>query len=168
MAVPGLKKSYHMGFTVPDIQQAIDFFYTHFDFELVEDFGPLVFDDDWMKVHLNVDARAVINRIALMSDGGTKLEFFEYGDTVKRNIQAPNNADVGGHHIAFYVNDMVAAVSYLKANGITVLGEPSPGPTPGDSWVYFLSPWGMQLELVSELGVNAGGQGNKVKVATPR
>ena len=33
-----------------------------------------------------------------------------------------------------------------------VLGEPTcmtEGPTAGESWVYFLAPWGMQLELVS-------------------
>jgi len=32
-----------------------------------------------------------------------------------------------------------------------VLGEPthSSGPAKGQRWVYFLSPWGMQMELVS-------------------
>jgi hypothetical protein len=32
-----------------------------------------------------------------------------------------------------------------------VLGEPtaSKGPSEGQRWVYFLSPWGMQFELVS-------------------
>jgi len=59
---------------------------------------------------------------------------------------------VGGHHLGFYVEEMAAAVAYLKSHGITVQGEPvtmDAGPSKGLTWVYFLSPWGMQLELVS-------------------
>ena len=35
--------------------------------------------------------------------------------------------------------------------GLTVMGEPtaSSGASEGQRWVYFLSPWGMQFELVS-------------------
>jgi hypothetical protein len=64
----------------------------------------------------------------------------------------PANADVGGHHLGFYVHDMTAAVAYLRSHCITVQGEPvtmQTGPSAGLTWVYFLSPWGMQLELVS-------------------
>ena len=48
--------------------------------------------------------------------------------------------------------DVNAAVPYLKARGITVQGEPTTmqsGPSKGLTWIYFLSRWGMQLELVS-------------------
>jgi glyoxylase I family protein len=50
-----------------------------------------------------------------------------------------------------YVDDLDAAVAHLRQHGITVLGEPtaSRGPHEGQRWVYFLSPWGMQFELVS-------------------
>jgi hypothetical protein len=46
---------------------------------------------------------------------------------------------------------MDAAVAFLRAEGIRVLGDPtaSSGPSSGQRWVYFLSPWGMQFELVS-------------------
>jgi hypothetical protein len=47
---------------------------------------------------------------------------------------------------------MESAIAYLVSKGIRVLGEPTvrtTGPSAGQSWVYFLSPWGMQLELVS-------------------
>jgi glyoxylase I family protein len=42
-------------------------------------------------------------------------------------------------------------VAALRAEGITVLGEPtaSRGPSEGQRWVYFLTPWRMQFELVS-------------------
>ena len=59
---------------------------------------------------------------------------------------------MGGHHIAFYVDDIEAAVAHLKSHGVTVQGEINriaDGPAAGSAWVYFLAPWGLQLELVS-------------------
>jgi len=55
-----------------------------------------------------------------------------------------DNSDVGGHHVALYVDDLDAAVKYLRDQGVRVLGEPSAskGPSLGQRWVYFLSPWG--------------------------
>lgn len=50
---------------------------------------------------------------------------------------------------------MDAAVAYLKNKGVRILGEPTvrtSGPSGGQTWVYFLTPWGMQLELVSYPG----------------
>ena len=70
----------------------------------------------------------------------------------------PKNSDIGGHHLAFYVDDIEVAVEYLKGNGIEVLGSPSvrtEGPHGGQTWVYFLAPWGLQLELVSFPGGKA-------------
>jgi len=152
MAIPGLKKPDHIGFTVPNLEQAIAFFNEHFDFELAYQFGPFASNDDWMTEHLNVNPRAEITKIAVMNANNINLEIFEYADNIARNKTAPNNADIGGHHMAFYVEDMNVAVDYLKAQGIEVLGSPNvmtEGPTAGESWLYFMAPWGMQLELVS-------------------
>ena len=47
---------------------------------------------------------------------------------------------------------MAAAVDYLGGKGVEILGAPTvmtEGPSAGETWVYFLAPWGMQLELVS-------------------
>lgn len=171
MAIPGLKKPDHIGFTVPNLNQAIAFFREHFDFELGYEFGPFASDDDWMTQHLNVDARAQITKIAVMSAKGINLEIFEYADNIERRHEAPNNADIGGHHLAFYVDDMDAAVAYLKEQGIKVLGEPSvmtDGPTAGESWVYFMAPWGMQLELVSYPNGKAYQRNSSVVLFDPR
>ena len=49
-------------------------------------------------------------------------------------------------------NGMDKAVAYLKTKGVKFLGEPTKmtaGPSAGETWGYFLSPWGMNLELVS-------------------
>jgi extradiol dioxygenase family protein len=51
-----------------------------------------------------------------------------------------------------YVDDFEVALDYLKNKGIEIMGEPvvrTSGPSGGQTWVYFKSPWGMQLELVS-------------------
>ena len=54
--------------------------------------------------------------------------------------------------VATLGQDFDAALAYLKAQGVKVLGEPTrraTGPSAGQTWIYFLSPWGMQFELVS-------------------
>ena len=63
----------------------------------------------------------------------------------------PRNSDVGGHHVALYVDDLDVAVDHLRAHDVRVFDGPtaSRGPAAGNRWIYFLSPWGMQFELVS-------------------
>ena len=77
----------------------------------------------------------------------------KYLSTKRRiKIGLPKNSDVGGHHLAFYVDDFDAALRYLKSKGVRIQGEPvvrTAGPSGGQTWAYFLTPWGMQLELVS-------------------
>ncbi len=66
--------------------------------------------------------------------------------SVEQNTTEPKNSDIGGHHIAFYVDDIKTAVAYLKEQGVSVQGDVhamSSGPSAGESWVYFMSPWGM-------------------------
>ena len=82
--------------------------------------------------------------------GQAILEVFHYTAPDQRT-EPPRNSDIGGHHVALYVDDLDAAVAHLRGHGVTVLGEPtaSRGPHEGQRWVYFLAPWGMQFELVS-------------------
>ncbi len=153
--LPGLRGTDHIGFTVPDLDQAVDFFVNVIGCEAFYDLGPFEFDDDWMARQLNVHPRTVMRRLKfLRCKHGSNFEIFEY-ESPDQNKTQPKNSDIGGHHLAFYVDDMDAAVAYLKANGVRILGEPvvrSLGPSAGQTWLYFLSPWGMQLELVSYPG----------------
>jgi catechol 2,3-dioxygenase-like lactoylglutathione lyase family enzyme len=150
--LPGLGGTDHVGFTVPDLEAATRFFVDVIGCVLVFEVGPFQSDDDWMQAHLGVDPRAVIRKLRMLRcKTGASFEIFEY-ELEGASATPPRNSDVGGHHLAFYVEDVNAAVAYLKARGITVLGEPTmmqSGPSKGLAWVYFLSPWGMQLELVS-------------------
>ncbi|MBW7901298.1 MAG: VOC family protein [Rhodocyclaceae bacterium] len=151
-SLPGLRGTDHIGFTVPDLQEATDFFVDVIGCEAFYDLGPFQADDDWMTTHLNVNRRAVMRRLRFFRcANGSNFEVFEY-ESPDQNPAQPRNSDIGGHHLAFYVDDMDAAVAYLRARGVRVLGEPTvrdSGPSAGQAWVYFLAPWGMQLELVS-------------------
>jgi hypothetical protein len=42
------------------------------------------------------------------------------------------------------------------------------GPTAGESWVYFMSPWGMQLELVSYPNGKAYEHSSSLSLFDPR
>ena len=142
----------HIGFTVPDLEQAVDFFVNVLGCEPFYQLGPFASQDDWMKTHLNVHPRATMNRLQFLRCGhGSNFEIFEYSSPDQEREQ-PRNSDVGGHHLAFYVDDFDTALVYLKEKGVRILGEPTvrtAGPSGGQTWVYFLTPWGMQLELVS-------------------
>lgn len=150
--MPGLRGTDHIGFTVPDLDQAVRFFVDVIGCEAFYDLGPFQSDSDWMAEHLNIHPRAVMKRLKfLRCRNGSNFEIFEY-ESPDQNRTQPRNSDVGGHHLAFYVDDMAAALEHLRKHGVRILGEPTvreSGPSGGQTWVYFLSPWGMQLELVS-------------------
>ncbi len=156
--LPGLRGTDHIGFTVPDLEEATRFFVEVLGCHLVCDL-PEISDSDgsWMRDQLNVDPRASC-RIRLLRCGhGSNFEIFEYRAPEQRREQ-PRNSDIGGFHLAFYVDDFAAALAYLHAAGLQTLGEPvtrATGPNAGQTWIYFLSPWGLQLELVSYPGGRA-------------
>jgi catechol 2,3-dioxygenase-like lactoylglutathione lyase family enzyme len=150
--VPGLTGVDHIGFTVPDLEQAHRFLLDVIGCEYMYSLGPYRHDDtDWMREHLNVDPRAVMQELRFYRCGGQAIfEVFQYS-APQQGASVPCNSDVGGHHVALYVEDLDAAVAFLRDRGVTVLGDPtvSSGPSAGQRWVYFLAPWGMQWELVS-------------------
>jgi len=151
MAIPGLRRLDHVGFTVPDLEAASRWLVDVLGCEYMYTLGPFSSDDDWMRAHMNVDPRTVMRRLHFFRLGGQAVfEVFEY-EAPEQAAQPPRNSDVGGHHVAIYVDDLDAAVAYLREQDVTVLGDPttSRGPSEGQRWVYFLAPWGMQLELVS-------------------
>jgi catechol 2,3-dioxygenase-like lactoylglutathione lyase family enzyme len=151
-SLPGLTGVDHIGFTVPDLDQAHRFLTEVIGCEYLYSLGPFRHDDcDWMREHLNVHPRAVMRQLHFYRCGSQAIfEVFQYSAPGQRQ-ELPRNSDIGGHHVALYVTDLDAAVGYLRNNGLTVLGEPtvSTGPSAGQRWIYFLTPWGMQWELVS-------------------
>jgi catechol 2,3-dioxygenase-like lactoylglutathione lyase family enzyme len=150
--LPGLRGAEHVGFTVPDLEEATRFFVDVIGCDYVFELGPFVVDGDWMSTHLNVHPRTVMRKLRFFRcQHGPNFEIFQY-EAPDQNMVQPKNSDIGGFHLAFYVDDFAAAVAYLREKGVRVLGEPTlrtAGPNAGQTWIYFLSPWGMQFELVS-------------------
>ena len=63
MALPGIRGTEHIGFTVPDLEEAHRFFVDVIGCEYVYTLGPFERDDDWMTEHLNVHPRSVMREL---------------------------------------------------------------------------------------------------------
>lgn len=153
--LPGLRGTDHVGFTVPDLDEAVRFFRDVLGCEIFYSLGSQADTGTRMKDKLNVHPRAKIRDIRLVRcRNGANFEIFQY-ESPDQHTEMPKNSDIGGYHLAFYVDDIVAATDYLREHGLRIMDEPefkTEGPSGGEAWVYFLSPWGMQMELVSYPG----------------
>jgi catechol 2,3-dioxygenase-like lactoylglutathione lyase family enzyme len=152
-SIPGLRGHDHTGITVPDIKAATAFFTDVIGCTHAMSFGP--FKDDkgtFMTDVVNVHPRAVIEEISMVRCGnGSNIELFQYTSPDQAKTE-PKNSDVGGHHIALYVDDIDKAAAYLKDKNVKTMQGPIPiteGPAAGQSILYFLTPWGLQMELIS-------------------
>ena len=137
---------------MPDLDEAHRFFVDVIGCEYVYTLGPFSRDEgDWMQEHMGVHPRTVMRELRFYRcQQGPNFEVFQFEPADGQNPE-PRNSDIGGHHLAFYVDDLDAAVEHLRANDVEVMGEPttSQNASEGQRWVYFRSSWGMQFELVS-------------------
>jgi len=152
-SIPGLRGHDHTGITVPDVKAATAFFTDVLGCSHAMSFGP--FSDDkgtFMRDAVNVNPRAVIDEISMVRCGyGSNIELFQYQSPDQAKT-LPKNSDIGGHHIALYVDDIAKAAEYLRSKNVQTMQGPIPvneGPAAGQSILYFLTPWGMQMELIS-------------------
>jgi len=149
----GLVGADHVGLTVPDIDEAVAWFEEVMGATAPLSFGPIS-DLQGTLMHdlLGVDARAVIDRITLLRIGhSANIELFQYEAPDQRQTH-PRNSDWSGHHIAFYVTDIDAAVAYMEDKGVEKFFGPfslTAGPAAGQSINYFKTPFGTYVELIS-------------------
>ena len=156
MGLPGMRRVDHVGFTVPDLDAAHTWLVDVLGAEYLYSLGPFAHTDDWMSTHLRVHPRATMQNRWYRVGGETMLEVFEYSSPDQHDA-IPRNSDIGGHHVALYVDDIDAAIEHLRAHDVEVFDGPtaSQGPAEGNRWIYFRAPWGLQLELVSYPGGKA-------------
>ena len=152
-SIPGMRGHDHTGITVPDMAQAVSFFTDVVGCETAMRFGPFADDKGtFMQDVLGVDPKAVIEEITLMRcNFGSNIELFKYTAPDQKDL-TPKNSDIGGFHIAFYVDDVAAAKAYLEGKGVKTRMGPIPveqGPAAGQTILYFQAPWGLQLEAIS-------------------
>ena len=97
-------------------------------------FGPIA-DPGGTLMHdlLGVDPRAVIDQITVLRLGrSANIELFQYEAPDQRRTH-PRNSDWSGHHVAFYVTDIDAAVAHMVSKGVEKFLGPFPltaGPRP--------------------------------------
>ena len=149
----GLVGMDHVGITVPDIDAAVSWFERVLGCAAPLTFGP--FSDPvgtFMQDLLAVDPRAVIEQITMVRCGrSANIELFEY-EAPDQRTTFPRNSDWAGHHIAFYVKDIDAAVAHMQAHGVQKLLGPlavTDGPAAGQTINYFRAPFGTYIELIS-------------------
>ncbi len=143
----------HVGLTVPDIAEAVAWFENVMGARAPLSFGPISDPQGTlMQDLLGVDPRAVIDKITVLRIGhSANIELFQY-EAPDQRTSHPRNSDWSGHHIAFYVTDIDAAVAYMEAKGVEKFLGPftlTGGPAAGQSINYFKTPFGTYIELIS-------------------
>ena len=150
--LPGLRHVDHAAFTVPDLDEAVSFFVELLGAEELyrSHRGP---DASFMPVHFEVPSDAALELSMLRMPPNLNIELFQWRTTDQRT-EHPRHSDRGGHHLCFVVDDVDQAIAHLDTiPGVRVLGgrkevgSDSPS-VAGNRWTYFLTPWGLLMELV--------------------
>ena len=122
----------HVGFNVPDLDEAIAFFTDVLGFTLVEKSPGL----------------AATTRVAIVEFAGTPIELLQF-HPVGEAVALPGLEDHGGCHLALTIGDLDAAVAYLRARpGVRLVREPDQLRN-GRRRVFFFTPWGATIQLIT-------------------
>jgi catechol 2,3-dioxygenase-like lactoylglutathione lyase family enzyme len=152
--IPTARSIDHVGVSVPDLDEAVEYFEDVLGAELVYRATPPIDESvsDWMERNLGVHPDTTMRLAKLRLGPNVMVELLDYDDPTGRD-EAPKNSDNGASHICFYVDDMEAALEYFEDVPDTeVLGDArlaEEGPEEGQTFVYVTTPWGFQLELIT-------------------
>jgi catechol 2,3-dioxygenase-like lactoylglutathione lyase family enzyme len=155
-ALPGLSYVDHVGLSVPDLEEAVGFF------------RDVLGAEELYRSSRGGDPRAMVEAFGVAPESSCtlamlrlppnlNLELFQW-DGPDRRLEPPRASDVGGHHLCIYVADADAACAYLRTvpsvrvlGGVKTVGPGSP--VAGTRWTYFVTPWGLRMELVERSAV---------------
>jgi hypothetical protein len=85
----------------------------------------------------------------LLCDAGTVVELFD--NHAVHSFPGRHSPDRSDEPIQFSADDVTHAGQWLRREGVTVIGAPvtvTTGPHAGQTLVNFVTPWGLQLQLV--------------------
>jgi glyoxylase I family protein len=156
--IPGLDYAHHVGLTVGDLDAATELYAEIFGGRILCKMGPLGAEDlpvmpdgrDWTETHIDV-AGASLSLSLVEVTPNLLLELFQYHAPEDR-VQIPaRNCDISGHHLAFHVQDVEAARSYLQGKGFAVMPAftMEEGPFAGMIFCYTRDPWGNYIEILN-------------------
>jgi catechol 2,3-dioxygenase-like lactoylglutathione lyase family enzyme len=150
--LPGLLHADHVAFTVPDLTEAVTFFVDVLGAQelYTSRRGP---DASAMPLNFDVPPDATLELSMLRLPPNLNIELFQWR-TADQRTEHPRHSDRGGHHLCFAVEDVDEAVAHLtQIPGVRILGgrkevgQDSPS-VAGNRWTYFVTPWGLLMELV--------------------
>ena len=114
----GLVGCDHVGLTVPDINQAIEWFEDVLGAVAPLTFGPFPAGAFVASV-VDVAETTSIDQITMLRIGhSANIELFKYTAPDGQRHDMPKNSDWSGHHVAFYVTDIDTAVEYMVGRGV--------------------------------------------------
>jgi catechol 2,3-dioxygenase-like lactoylglutathione lyase family enzyme len=151
--LPSFEALDHLGVTVPDLEQAVAFFVDVLGAQDWYREGPSSDEGDAMSRELRVHPRASVRLAMLKLGSTTTLELLEYKvPPGEASAAPPRNSDHSAAHIGLRVRDIDAAAAHLSTvQGVELLEGPvavDGGPSDGLKWLYFVTPWGLMMELV--------------------
>ncbi len=129
-----LKKIYHLGYAVENLQAAADFYETHFGAQPGEP--------------ETVEEQGIVATMFQVGESNIELLQPTRPDSPVGKFLAKNGE--GFHHVAFAVEDLEAALAELKANGVELIDE-EPRIGAGGMRLAFVHPksaFGVLTELV--------------------
>lgn len=153
--IASLRGVEELAITVSSLDEATTFFRSFFGATVVAEGGP-VRDrrGSSMRAYANADVRAVVAGSRLLRTPFLNLRLVEATYPGQRTLW-PMMLDIGGWHLAGYVDDIDAAMTFLEsADGVHVLGpgkKPTGGPELGDGSYacHCMTEWGFHFELCS-------------------
>jgi catechol 2,3-dioxygenase-like lactoylglutathione lyase family enzyme len=153
--LPTARNVDHVGFSVPDLEQATQFFVEVLGAQVLMTGGPWADPEagSFARI-LGVHPRASIKVAMLRLGPVTSVELVEFTSPDQRKVM-PKPSDWGAAHLAIFVDDIEAATAALRQKGVTVLEGPvtnGPGPIAGSRYIYFVTPWGLPMELEQRSG----------------
>ena len=149
--LPGRLSVDHVGYTVPDLDQALDLFINVFGCELVFRGGPYA-DAGYVWPGEDRPAETPMRCAVLTHGETTNIELLEYDNPSQKHMIPPRPCERGGAHICFYAEDIEEVVKVLRARSdILVMGDVEKevgGSIDSADWIYTVTTWGLVIEIM--------------------
>ncbi len=143
-SIPSIRGVHHVAYAVPDLDEAVTFFTEVLGAEVATRFGPF---------------------------GPTlNVELHEYRAPDQRDAP-PRQSDPGARHLGVWVDDLDAAAEYLRGQpGVVVrtVGPGGPAELDGLTNVFFETPWGQVIEVLTAPDHLPYEQSTTVRLYRPR
>ena len=149
--IPGRICVDHVGYTVPDLDKAVELFVNVFGCEIVFTGGP--YDDAGYVWPGETKPERTPMRCALLTHGGTtNVELLEYQNPGQKDAVPPRPCEKGGAHICFFAEDIEEAVKVLRSRADVLVMEENEkeagGAIDSADWIYTVTTWGLVIEIM--------------------